>query len=88
MCPGRRLGLGHLARDGAQAPPGLLGIHVNMPATVPPDDREGLTTGDPRAARLSPRRRARSKSLDSLYKKGTGYAAMMVTRPQTLGYGI
>ena len=38
---GRRLGFGHRGRDGAQAPPGLLGIHVNMPATVPPDVAQG-----------------------------------------------
>jgi pimeloyl-ACP methyl ester carboxylesterase len=27
-------------------------------------------------------------SLDTFYKKNCGYAAMMVTRPQTLGYGL
>ena len=35
-----------------------------------------------------PRRRPRYARLDSLYKKGGGYAAIMVTRPQTLGYGL
>jgi pimeloyl-ACP methyl ester carboxylesterase len=30
-----------------QAPPGLLGIHVNMPATVPPEIAKALQAGDP-----------------------------------------
>jgi pimeloyl-ACP methyl ester carboxylesterase len=33
-----------------QAPPGVLGIHVNMPATVPPDVAKTLINGDPAPA--------------------------------------
>ncbi|OWK35171.1 epoxide hydrolase family protein [Fimbriiglobus ruber] len=71
-----------------QAPSGLLGIHVNMPATVPPDVAKALSNGDPAPSSLSDVEKAAYVSLDSFYKKGTGYSAMMVTRPQTLGYGL
>ena len=31
-----------------QAPPGLLGIHITMPATIPANLVEGVNNGDPR----------------------------------------
>jgi pimeloyl-ACP methyl ester carboxylesterase len=68
--------------------PGLLAIHVNMPATVPPDIAKILNNGDPAPAGLSPVEKAAFASLDALYKKNSGYAIMMVTRPQTVGYGL
>jgi pimeloyl-ACP methyl ester carboxylesterase len=71
-----------------QAPAGLLGIHVNMPPTVPPDVAKALNDGDPAPAGLSDVELAAFHSLDTFYKKNCGYAAMMVTRPQTLGYGL
>jgi pimeloyl-ACP methyl ester carboxylesterase len=71
-----------------QAPPGLLGIHVTMPATVPKDVAKALNDGDPAPSGLSGAEKAAFAQLDAFYKKGCGYAAMMVTRPQTLGYGL
>jgi pimeloyl-ACP methyl ester carboxylesterase len=96
----RRLGYKHYVAQGgdwgsviadkmaAQKPPGLLGIHVNMPATVPPEIAKSLQAGSPPPAGLSARERAAYKSLDNLYTRGGGYAAMMVTRPQTIGYAL
>jgi pimeloyl-ACP methyl ester carboxylesterase len=73
---------------GRQAPPGLLAIHVNMPATVPADVARALANSEPAPGGLSDVERAAFESLNTLYKKGGGYAAMMVTRPQTVGYGL
>lgn len=73
---------------GRQAPQGLLGIHVNMPPTVPADVARALNNGEPAPAGLSPVEKAAFDSLNYLYRKGGGYAALMVTRPQTLGYAI
>jgi len=71
-----------------QAPPGLLGIHINMPATVPPEIAKILASGGPAPAGLSPEEKVAFDGMDALYKKGAGYALMMVTRPQTLGYSL
>lgn len=71
-----------------QAPEGLLGIHVNMPATVPAEIAQALKNGAPAPAGLTAKEKAAYASLNKLYTKGGGYAGMMVTRPQTLGYGL
>ncbi|QHA02466.1 alpha/beta fold hydrolase [Streptomyces broussonetiae] len=71
-----------------QQPAGLLGIHVNFPATVPPDIARKLACGDPVPAGLSPDEKAAYNQLATFYKTGSGYSAMMVTRPQTEGYGL
>jgi pimeloyl-ACP methyl ester carboxylesterase len=71
-----------------QAPKGLLGIHVNMPATVPKDVAKILSNGEPAPSGLSTAEKAAFASLDAFYKKGSGYAGIMNTRPQTIGYGL
>jgi pimeloyl-ACP methyl ester carboxylesterase len=71
-----------------QAQPGLLGIHVNMPATVPPDIAKILASGGAAPAGLSADEKAAFAQMEALYKKGSGYAGIMVTRPQTLGYSL
>ncbi|GLV61093.1 multidrug MFS transporter [Dictyobacter sp. S3.2.2.5] len=71
-----------------QAPSGLLGIHVNMPATVPPEIARVLKCGDPAPSGLSEKEKIAFEQLNALYTKGSGYADIMVTRPQTLGYSL
>jgi len=71
-----------------QAPAGLLGIHVNMPATVPANVAKALNNGDPAPAGLSAEEKAAFDSLSAFFTKNAGYGAMMVTRPQTVGYGL
>jgi pimeloyl-ACP methyl ester carboxylesterase len=71
-----------------QAPPGLLGIHINLPATVPVDVAAVLAGGGPAPAGLSEKERAAFDSLDMFYKKSRAYAAIMGTRPQMIGYAL
>ena len=70
-----------------QAPPELVGIHVNMPATIPPEINSALQSGSPPPAGLSAEERKAWDQLDDFYKNGLGYAHEMQHRPQTL-YGI
>ena len=70
-----------------QQPPGLLGIHTNMAATVPPDVSRALAIGGPPPAGLSPEEKHAWDQLDDFYKNGLGYAIEMNNRPQSL-YGI
>ncbi len=70
-----------------QQPPGLLGIHTNMAATVPPDVSKALSAGGPPPAGLSPEEKFAWDGLDDFYKNGLGYAIEMNNRPQTL-YGL
>jgi pimeloyl-ACP methyl ester carboxylesterase len=70
-----------------QQPSGLLGIHTNMAATVPPDVSKALAVGGPPPAGLSPDEKHAWDQLDDFYKNGLGYALEMNNRPQTL-YGI
>jgi pimeloyl-ACP methyl ester carboxylesterase len=68
-------------------PPGLLGIHTNMPATVPPDVSRALATGGPPPAGLAADEKTAYDVLAHFFATGVGYANEMANRPQTL-YGI
>jgi pimeloyl-ACP methyl ester carboxylesterase len=71
---------------GVQAPAGLLGIHTNMPATVPPDVDKALVAGSPPPSGLSAEERRAYEQLVRTFKQ-VDYARLMGSRPQTL-YGI
>ena len=70
-----------------QEPPGLIGIHTNMPAAVPADVSNALAVGGPPPAGLSPEEKHAWDQLAFFFKEGLGYAIEMNNRPQTL-YGI
>jgi pimeloyl-ACP methyl ester carboxylesterase len=66
---------------------GLLGIHINLPATVPPEVAAALA-GGPLPAGLSEKERAVVQALMTYAKDGnSAYFTMMTARPQTIGYG-
>jgi len=75
-------------RMAIQKVPGLIGIHVNMPGTVPAEIAAILAAGGPAPAGLRKDERAAFDKLEDFYKNSSGYSAMMVTRPQTLGYAL
>ena len=95
----KRLGYSHFVAQGGdwgdaiteqialQAPPELLGIHVNMPATVPAEINKALNSGNPPPVNLPADERNAYDQLDFFYKHGVGYANEMMNKPQTL-YGI
>lgn len=70
-----------------QTPPELIGIHTNMPATLPDDVSKALQFNEPPPSGLSNDEKHAWDQLDFFYKHGLGYANEMANRPQTL-YGI
>jgi pimeloyl-ACP methyl ester carboxylesterase len=74
---------------GRQAPPGLLGIHINLAATIPPEVAAALAMGGPAPAGLSERERQTFDASLAYSKSGSAsYFVMLTARPQTVGYGV
>jgi pimeloyl-ACP methyl ester carboxylesterase len=67
-----------------QQPAGLIGIHTNMPATVPDEIQNALTLGTPPPTALSLDEQRAWDQLDFFYKHGLAYSQEMGNRPQTL----
>jgi pimeloyl-ACP methyl ester carboxylesterase len=67
-----------------QTPPELIGIHTNMPATVPADIAKALQFGEPPPSGMSGDEKRAWDQLDFFYRHGLGYAQEMANRPQTL----
>ena len=77
---------GHAVTEqmGLLKPPGLIGIHINLPATVPADVAKALHSGGPPPSGLSTDEQHAWDQLDFFFKRGLGYALEMKNRPQTL----
>lgn len=81
-------GAGIVQAMGRQAPPGLLGIHTNLPAALPNDIGPALG-GGPLPAGISEQERAVVDALKKFGQSGgLAYVAMMNARPQAVGYGL
>jgi pimeloyl-ACP methyl ester carboxylesterase len=72
---------------GTQAPPELLGIHLNWSFAVPPEIDQAVQTGKPLPSDLSADERRACEQLAFFYSQGVGYALEMKNRPQTI-YGM
>src|SRR6202023_2021058 len=71
-----------------QAVAGLLGIHINLPATVPPEVAAALGGTAPLPANLTDKERAVVEAPMAYGKAGNrAYFTMLTARPQTVGYG-
>jgi pimeloyl-ACP methyl ester carboxylesterase len=69
---------------GTQAPPELLGIHLNWSFAVPPDIDKAIQTGSPLPADLSADEQHACDQLAFFYTTEVGYALEMKNRPQTI----
>ena len=72
---------------GAQAPPGLLGIHTNFPGAVRDDVTAAVVSGGPPPADLDDEETRLYEKLKEFWATDVAYALEMGTHPQTL-YGI
>jgi pimeloyl-ACP methyl ester carboxylesterase len=70
-----------------QAPPELIGIHVNFPSTAPPDISKMARIGAPAPPGLSDEENRAYEKLKTFFARDVAYALEMGLRPQTL-YGI
>ena len=71
-----------------QAPAGLRGIHITLPATLLPDITKSLAPGAPDPTGLSEPERTALNELDTYRTYNSAYFTMLTTRPQTMGYAL
>ena len=89
LAQGGDWGAGVVEAMARQAPPGLLGIHTNLPAVFPPDAAEAIANGGPAPAGLSEKERAEFDAMSNFIKNGGwGYLTLMSARPQAVGYAL
>ena len=73
---------------GRHAPPGLAGIHVNLPAAVPMDVIAAMASGTTPPG-LTARERAAFDALNTAQRTGArAYFEILTARPQAIGYGM
>ncbi|MEI2301904.1 epoxide hydrolase family protein [Ensifer sp. MJa1] len=99
----KRLGYDHYVSQGGdwgaiisdalarQAPKGLLGIHVNRierGTTLPTDAAQALKSGGPSPDTMSTDEKKIFEEARDFLNNGFGYAAILSTRPETIGYGL
>jgi pimeloyl-ACP methyl ester carboxylesterase len=72
---------------GAQAPPGLLGIHTNFPGAVRDDVTAAVVSGGPAPSGLDDEETRLYQKLRDFWATDVAYALELATHPQTL-YGI
>jgi pimeloyl-ACP methyl ester carboxylesterase len=67
----------------------LLGIHINLPATVPPEVGAALAAGGAAPAGAPENERTVFEALRTYARTGSSaYFTMLTARPQTVGYGM
>jgi pimeloyl-ACP methyl ester carboxylesterase len=89
LAQGGDWGSGVVEAMGRQAAPGLLGIHINLPAVFPPDAAAAIKSGGPAPEGLSEKERAEFEALRNFIQNGGwAYLTMMSARPQAVGYGM
>jgi len=69
--------------------PGLLGVHLSLPAVVPPEIGAALASGKPAPDGLTEQERAVFENSRAFAMGGNlAYFTMMAARPQAVGYGM
>jgi pimeloyl-ACP methyl ester carboxylesterase len=81
-------GAGIVQAMARQAPSGLLGIHTNLPATVP-NEIGPVLGGAPLPAGITDEERSTVDALKAFgHSGGLAYVTIMNARPQAVGYGL
>ncbi len=82
-------GSGIVQAMGRQVKEGLLGIHTNLPSTLPPDVAAALAGVGPAPQGLSVEEREVFETLRTSGNMGNrAYVGMLSARPQAVGYGL